>query len=603
MIVPMKKVCVVVRQQDANSCVGKLRHLGLLHVEHQQVPTGGDIASLQEDAVIINDALLIISQKELGKVSQATGIESFQDWKHLVRHIIDTQKRIEHLEEYSRRLAENIRYWEAWGDFSPVKINELRQKGIFARLYQIPEKQLNEIPEDIFVHKVFSVGGIAHCLVVGRKDFSLTFKEINLPKIGLCEMQQRSSEDKKVLDSLKQEINGLARFRNTLVGTKKSLQSQLQFQQVLRGMGYAEELAYVAGYIPFDAVDKLSELAKKENWGILITAPSEEDNAPVLLRNPKWVSIINPLFKLMEIVPGYHELDVSPLFLLFLSLFFGMIIGDAGYGAVYFLLTFLGKRKFGKKVNPVREPCSLTADFSNGVKDNRVFFLFYLFSFCAIIWGLLTGTVFGQEWYLAKGFKALVPLLNQTKFLMAFCFFLGALQLSLAHGWQAIIKLPSLKALADVGFICLLWAGFFLAKMFIVGDQFPSFAKWLIWLGILLIIFFSSPSKNILKSAAKGLGVLALGLTGNFGDVVSYIRLFAVGLAGVAVADSVNTLAASVGTNFVARAIILFIGHTINILLGPISVLVHGIRLNILEFSVLHGNVTWGGLAYKPLKS
>jgi V/A-type H+-transporting ATPase subunit I len=262
-----------------------------------------------------------------------------------------------------------------------------------------------------------------------------------------------------------------------------------------------------------------------------------------------------------------------------------MIIGDAGYGAIYFALTFLAQRKYGAKV-----------------KEKNVFFLFYLFSFCAIIWGLLTGTLFGQQWYLARGFKALAPALNNAKFLMAFCFLLGAFQLSLAHGWQALRKLPSLTALADIGFICLLWVGFLLAKMFILGDAFPAIGPWLAWTGIILIILFVSPRKNFLKTIGAGLSTLALGLVGNFGDVVSYIRLFAIGLAGVAVADSVNALAAVASGNIIAQTLILFLGHSINIMLGPISVLVHGIRLNVLEFSLLHANVTWSGLAYKPLK-
>jgi V/A-type H+-transporting ATPase subunit I len=185
---------------------------------------------------------------------------------------------------------------------------------------------------------------------------------------------------------------------------------------------------------------------------------------------------------------------------------------------------------------------------------------------------------------------------------MAFCLLLGAFQLSLAHGWQALRKLPSLTALADIGFICLLWAGFLLAKMFILGNAFPAFGSWLVWTGAILVILFTSPQKNFLKTIGAGLGTLALGLTGNFGDVVSYIRLFAVGLAGVAVADSINALAAGAGGNIIARVLILFIGHSINIMLGPVSVLVHGIRLNVLEFSLLHANVTWSGLAYKPLK-
>jgi V/A-type H+/Na+-transporting ATPase subunit I len=126
--------------------------------------------------------------------------------------------------------------------------------------------------------------------------------------------------------------------------------------------------------------------------------------------------------------------------------------------------------------------------------------------------------------------------------------------------------------------------------------------QWLAYAGMALIVLFISPRKNFLASIGSGLGALALGIMGNFGDVVSYIRLFAVGLAGVAVADSVNLLAAGAGSNLIAKALILFVGHSINIILGPISVLVHGVRLNVLEFSLLHGNVTWSGLAYKPLK-
>ena len=138
--------------------------------------------------------------------------------------------------------------------------------------------------------------------------------------------------------------------------------------------------------------------------------------------------------------------------------------------------------------------------------------------------------------------------------------------------------------------------------MFILGDAFPVLGTKLAWLGISLIILFTNPQRNLLKTVSTGLGTLALGLVGNFGDVVSYIRLFAVGLAGVAVADSVNTLAQGASGNIIVQILILLVGHSINIILGPMSVLVHGIRLNVLEFSLLHGNVTWSGLAYKPLK-
>jgi len=90
----------------------------------------------------------------------------------------------------------------------------------------------------------------------------------------------------------------------------------------------------------------------------------------------------------------------------------------------------------------------------------------------------------------------------------------------------------------------------------------------------------------------------------NFTDVVSYVRLFAVGLAGVAIAETANSMAASLGTGFVAiiaGVLITVIGHSLNIILGPMSVLVHGVRLNVLEFSG-HASITWSGVAYKPLE-
>ena len=178
------------------------------------------------------------------------------------------------------------------------------------------------------------------------------------------------------------------------------------------------------------------------------------------------------------------------------------------------------------------------------------------------------------------------------------------MHLSLAHGWRAVLKAPALIALAEVGWICVIWAVFFLAKNLILGDVFPGFANWLIITGLVLVLFFTSPQKNILKTIGEGLGTIALSLVNNFTDVVSYIRLFAVGLAGVAIADAFNAMAAGVFKKgdiltIIAAALIVIFGHALNIILGPMSILVHGVRLNVLEFCS-HISVTWSGFNYKP---
>lgn len=586
MIVPMKKAVLIVQSKDADYAIGKLRLLGTVHVSHQQTPKGIGLNQIQEDINLVNTVIEILSpDKNFLKELLPEKKGELSDWKFTAKHIIDLNKRQDQLNEYAIVLKNRISYWEGWGDFDPERIEQLAVKGVHIRFYQIQVKELKSFPAEVIVKIISTKGPVANCLVISRDLPQFEFKALPLPKEGLSKMRQKLEQDNRVFQTIKQELKNHFCFVEDFIAIKKSLLNQLQFQEALRGMGQAGSLLYLAGFIPHDRAEAVLKMAKEEKFGLVLTEPSEEDAVPTLIRNPKWVSLINPVFSLMEVIPGYRELDVSPVFLLFLALFFGMIIGDAGYGAVYFTLTFFAQLKFGSKI-----------------KDKTVFFLFYLFSFCAIIWGLLTGTVFGQQWYLAAGFKALLPALNDAKFFMAFCFFLGAVQLSLGHGWQALAKLPSIAALADIGFIFLLWVGFLLAKMFILGDPFPSIGKGLAWAGIILIILFVSPQRNIFKGIGTGLGTLALGIIGNFGDVVSYIRLFAVGLAGVAVADSVNMLAAGAGGNIIARALILFVGHSINITLGPMSVLVHGIRLNVLEFSLLHGNVTWCGLSYKPLK-
>lgn len=588
MIVPMKKAAVIVQAKDAGSALKRLRGLGIIHVEHQHPPKGKDIAALGEDLTLLNEATGILSEKGLLKNAGGNPPRNPDGWQFSARHIIDLRKRLDHLEEYSRALVNQIGQWERWGDFDPGKINALAEKGIYLRLYQIPVKEIAGLPENAVVRQLHIAGGIASCVVISPQKLDIPYKEIPPPKAGLAKMRQRLGEDLKTIEQLKLELSRHIYLRKDFLRLKNSLENELEFHQALEGMGQAGEISYLTGYIPADGMVSLSEIAKKEKWGLLLADPLEEDNVPTLIRNPKWISVINPVFKLLEVAPGYRELDISLPFLIFFSTFFGMLIGDAGYGTIYLLLTFWAERKFGRKT-----------------AEKSYFRLFYILSSCAIGWGLLTGTIFGQEWLLKAGFKPLMPALNEAKKIQAFCFFLGALHLTIAHSWRAILKAPSLSALADAGWICVLWAAFLLARVLILGDNFPHFGKWLVISGIGAVILFTNPQKNILKGIGEGLGTLALSLMNNFTDVVSYVRLFAVGLAGVAIADTFNAMAAGVGSgNFLAvllSGVIILAGHGLNLILGPMSVLVHGVRLNVLEFSG-HANITWSGIAYRPLK-
>ncbi|MDO9572989.1 MAG: hypothetical protein Q7J37_03825 [Candidatus Omnitrophota bacterium] len=584
----MKKAVIITQAKDALSVVNSLRALGVLHVEHKQSPKSKDINSLQENLAIINQSLSILSGIKIISKNPLMHKKAV-DGQLIARHIVDLYKRKEQLIEYLRVLSIRIKQYEEWGDFNPQDFSDLAQKNIFVGLYQIPVKQLNQLPANIAVHQLSVKGGIANCFLARDKIIDIGVKGVPLPQMGLAKMRERKELDSQVIRGLEQQMIDHVGYLDFFQKIKSDLLKELEFQEALSGMGQEEMFTYISGYIPFDSTEKLVAQARQEQWALRIDEPGSVDNIPVLLRNPAWVRIISPLFKFLEILPGYHELDISLTFLIFFSLFFGILIGDAGYGAVYFLITFFIHQRARKNK-----------------KKTSVFFLFYILSFCAIIWGLCTGTFFGQAWVLKAGYKPWIPALNDEKVVQRLCFFIGAVHLSIAHIWRAILKAPALTALADLGWGCVLWACFFIARVLILGDALPFFSNWLLIAGVTLVIIFTNPQRNILKGIGEGLGTLALSLMNNFTDVVSYIRLFAVGLAAVAISDAFNAMAISPGTGSISAILltgcILLIGHSLGLILGPVSVLVHGVRLNVLEFSS-HAGISWSGQNYKPLKT
>lgn len=587
MIVAMKKATIIVQQQDAPAAVKKLSSLGVMHIQHQQPPQGEDINALQQDNALVNAALAILSMPELDGEPLSSQDNLGSDWKAAARHIIETNRRFVQLQEYSRSLNASIAQWQGWGDFEPEDIMRLAEKNIFVSLYAIPRKEMHALPPGAVVKEIYSSAGTAHCVVVSQGKISLPFREISLPKMGLNHMQRRLGEDVRTMNSLRQELRRLTAHAQGFRRIKDSVAKKIEYREAVKGMGQMQELSYVRGFIPFDKAFLLGETAKKERWGLVIDEPAEDDAVPTLIRTPGWVSLINPVFKLIEVIPGYREFDISLWFLVFISLFFGILIGDAGYGLVYFVSALFLHRKFRKKM-----------------KDTTVFFLVYLLSGCAMIWGTLTATFFGQEWLRRISILPPAPALTDDATVRQLCFFIGALHLTIAHLWRMIVRYPALTVLAEAGWISILWSAFFLARFLILGSALPWFFLWMLTPGMLLVLFFSSPKKNIFRASASGLGTLLLNLMNNFTDVVSYIRLFAVGLAAVALADAFNAMAISVKSagfiGAIASVLIIVAGHSLNIILGPMSVLVHGVRLNVLEFCS-HLDVKWNGFAYRPL--
>ncbi|MDP8267038.1 MAG: hypothetical protein P9M07_08915 [Candidatus Aceula meridiana] len=581
MIVSMKKIFLIVQKKDSLSTLDALRHVGVVHIENEKVPESANVILLKEQIGKLKTAVEFFESQPI--LTQ----EPLNDWEELLEEIIRDLHKIKQVKDDIKKRKTQIAKWERWGDFNLADFAELRTKGLCARLFKIPVKQLSNLPSDVICERIFVQEKVAYCLVVCKEQKSLPFEEVALPNLSLSDMKNAQVHDAtsiKVMEgALAKDSFYLNEFKDILDGKI----ADLHVQEVLAGMGDAEEFSYLKGFCPNEVCPQLQAAAKKEKWGLIVEDPTDDDKIPTLLRNPKWIDMIKPVFSMMNILPGYKELDISFFFLAFLSIFFGILIGDAGYGFVFLLATFFADKKASSKI-----------------KDKSPFFLMYVLSSCAIVWGILTGTFFGQAW-IAGRVNPLLPWLRNDENMQMLCFLIGAIHLSIAHLWRGIIKMPSVAALGEIGWLFILWGMYFVAKMLILGQALPSFVMTFFIGGAFLVVFFSQPKKNILKGIALGVGDLLMSVVNMFTDVVSYIRLFAVGLATVAVADAFNQMALEIGFGNVATglatALILVLGHLLNITLGAMAILVHGIRLNVLEFSS-HLNMEWSGIAYNPFK-
>jgi V/A-type H+-transporting ATPase subunit I len=429
--------------------------------------------------------------------------------------------------------------------------------------------------------------------VTRDEDEQLDFREDPIPEIELSTLNDEITRLNKEISQIDSVLQDMGSARPVLNDYRAKLQKTLEFNHVAHSMDGQDNIIYLQGYCPEDAVPRIEEMAQKEGVGYVIEDPDTPEDVPTLIRNPKWMRIIEPLFKFMGTLPGYNEQDISLTFLAFFSLFYAMLVGDAGYGFIIVGATYLFSRK-------------------NKTAPREGFRLMYLLGFTTILWGLFSGTWFGSE------ALSQLPILKafiideiysfsevNQNILMKITFIIGAVHLSVARLLAAFKKINSPTAIGELGWVAVLWAIYFIANSLVLGKPLPGFVGILFLVGVILIGFFTHFQKNIFKGFLQTLSNLPLDIINTFSDVVSYIRLFAVGLATVIVASSFNEMAIGTGIDSILggilAVIVLLFGHALNITLAMMSVLVHGVRLNMLEFSG-HVGIQWSGKKYTPFK-
>ncbi len=601
MIVKMSKITLLVDEASSKSALKSLRKLGLLHVKPLKNPPSTDMSELETKLENSNRVLRLlgdagdIKQKKKGNIDKILNemLEAMQSRTQLKRELA--------------LMREAKTWYDEWSQVSLEDLLSLEEKGFYIKLYQLSPTawKAEQEKENLFALSE-TKESVKVAMISRDSEEALDHRPVAIPEIAYEEAVETIENIEIALLKINELINAQGCNIDLLNAYIESLTADYKFAETVNGLGIQENIAYLQGYTPVEEANIIEKAAEKNAWGFVEETPTEADNPPTKLENAKWIKIIEPVFDFLGTTPGYREKDISMYFLIFFSIFVAMIIGDAGYGMIFLLISLFATFKIKK----------------GGEKLPSVIILMYVLSLTTIIWGTITGTWFGSSaianipFFKAmiipeiSSFPEIFPDLqvNPQERVQLICFILAILQLGLASIMNFIDNLPKLKAFEHVGWFALLTGAFTLVLNLVLGMDLPSFTIPLVGGGFVFIIAFGGQEegKSFFKGILAGLGGAFntfLDAISSFSNIISYIRLFAVGMATVAIAESFNGMASGMmeGPAIIAAVIVLIVGHGLNILMALLSVMVHGIRLNLLEFSGQLG-LEWTGYKYEPFK-
>ena len=624
MIEQMKKVSVVLLNKEKETALKALRKVGLVHLQKLE----GSSEKLNAFKEYTGNAL--ISESILGEIKLPKNIKKqkylLDDSKvvELCRQVVVKSERKKQLMEEIAADTTELDRFEDWGSVSLEDLDYLKEKGIKIAMYEIAADKYSQIDQEIETILVNNDKKSVRFLIVGyderpEKLLPQAF-EVPLPRMSTTALEKEIKADQAEIKEIEKFYVDHAKYLSAISTFRKNLETDIEFENVNAGMeheaaGTENDLAWISGYVPARDLEEFKKACAQNEWALAYADPEDDDiEVPTKLRNNKFISLIYPLTDFLGTVPGYHEYDISAWFLLFFSIFFGMIFGDGGYGILLVLaiLFIMLKTKIsGKKIAPLM-PLSL------------------LLGFATMVWGAVTCTWFGlpseklPEWLVNLSIKPISSAfpkgegeLSTDQNLQIFCFSLALVQLTVAHIKGMIRNRKSLKILGEAGAMLQLWGMFYIVLSLVVSSEVFSFGKVvygipvgivsisLVAVGFILGFIFSNYEGSILKSileSLKGIITVVLGVVNVFSDIISYIRLWAVGLAGAAISQTVNQMAGGLlghAILFVLALVLLVGGHGLNMILNLLSVIVHGVRLNTLEFSS-HLGMSWSGIKYQP---
>src|SRR5262245_11863029 len=573
-IVPLLKVTLYGPAADKDAVLDGLQRLGCLHLNdlHRGEAAAVDLTPRRSEA---REALQYLDDSPVHR--RALRHMEQVDGEAIVREVLDVRDRSRALAEERAQLHKWIADLEPWGDF---ELPEWAREGnLRFWFYIVPLHQMQRMSAVALPWRVVARDHRFAYVVVMASDqpTGLPVPPGELEPRPLSQLRQRLEQVERDLEELAYRRIGLTLYTDVLRETLDEADDRAARQQAARRVLEADQLFAVQGWAPAARAAALRQFGAAHGLAVTIAPPGPQDKPPTLLANPPALRGGEDLIS-FYMTPAYNMWDPSKAVLFAFALFFAMIIADAGYGVLLGVILWAMWKRMGATAS------------SRGLRSVMLTLVIF-----TIIYGVLLGSYCGVEPPEGSWLGALHMLhANDQGGMMWLSIGVGAVHLAGANLVTAWRRRHALHALSGLGWAAIILGGFGVG----VGKSYAratlSTLGWigLVVGGLLVLLFhserpFSLAPKQLVGRLVDGLKGL-LELSKAFGDVLSYLRLFALGLAAVKLAEVFNHLAASSfeakGVGVLLGVLILVMGHAINFAMGIMGGVVHGLRLNVIEF-------------------
>ena len=598
----MRKFSFLIYHNDYDVFLQDLRKIGLIHVAQQvkEVEQNGELEDYLNQLKKLQDSKKILQRSISDEKVEIPPSEADVDVGYKIpQKIEDIQERIATLNQQLQVSSKELEALKPWGDFDTEVIKKLKQANYNIDFFSIQKSAYNPEWEKTYNAILINESSRYNFITVSKQDNiaeELGFEPIDMPDVSLHDLSNLIESIETKRDKEEEALKMLSADIPSVDAAIADVESKISLKNVVLNTNRVadDKLMMMEGWAPEENESKIVSYLESKDAYYEVVDPKPEDDVPIKLNNNKFFKLFEPITKLY-MLPKYNELDLTPYFAPFFMLFFGLSLGDIGYGLFLFVAATAAKA---------------IKKSSMGDSLKSVLTLVQVLGVSAFFTGFLTGGFFGIQLYeldlpIAKKLGDKFFFDNDMMFNLALI--LGGIQVifgMIIKVFNRAIQFGFMYGVSTIGWIVLLLS-------LIISTLFPDILPMggtihLIILGVSAVAIFllNSPGKNVFLNFGLGLWDTYNMATGLLGDILSYVRLFALGLSGGILAMVFTDLAMGMSPDNailgpIVTILIFVIGHGINIFMNTLGAIVHPMRLTFVEF-FKNSEFTGGGQKYQP---